>query len=187
MHTEGSMTGDEFAAARKRVGVTQEQWGEMLGISRFTVIDYERGTRRSDGQPVAIPKAHELACVALELGVRSYGDLAKHRADDRAYVRWAAKQLELPRRALEQQGRRLFPEVWNQYPYSVIAPEAWDEPEFAERAFRDLSESIPVELRTLPVARHDQHGWDLKVLTLVTPTLDDIVYVKLMWATPERG
>ena len=116
------MTSDEFAAARKRVGVTQEQWGEMLGISRFTVIDFERGTRRSDGQPAAIPKAHELACVALELGVRSYGDLAKHRADDRAYVRWAAKQLELPRRELEQQGRRLFPEVWNQYPYQPPPP-----------------------------------------------------------------
>lgn len=38
------MTAEQFSMARKLFGVTQEVWGEMIGVGREHVADIERGT-----------------------------------------------------------------------------------------------------------------------------------------------
>lgn len=50
----------EIRERRKRLGLSQEKFGELLGVSRRTVIDWEAG------KPVAHEKMLELACKQLE-------------------------------------------------------------------------------------------------------------------------
>jgi DNA-binding XRE family transcriptional regulator len=59
------MKADEFMRWRDGMGVTVAKAAEMLGLSRQTMYTYLRGD-------VPVPRAVELACAALELGVRSY-------------------------------------------------------------------------------------------------------------------
>ncbi len=59
------MTSDDFKAWRKEMGFTQPQAAEALGISRQSVENYERGSRREDERPVVIPKSIALACTAI--------------------------------------------------------------------------------------------------------------------------
>jgi DNA-binding transcriptional regulator YiaG len=37
------MTGDEVRAARQRLGLTQAQFAERLGVARMTVVRWENG------------------------------------------------------------------------------------------------------------------------------------------------
>jgi len=55
------MNGREMARARKKTGMTQEQFGRELGIRRETVNRWERSWRD-------IPKAFELAINSLSAG-----------------------------------------------------------------------------------------------------------------------
>jgi len=59
------MTPAELREARKRLGFTQAQLAQHLGIAQVTLILYERGSRY-DGGPADIPRAVELALRYLE-------------------------------------------------------------------------------------------------------------------------
>ncbi|MCM2293049.1 helix-turn-helix transcriptional regulator [Allorhizobium sp. BGMRC 0089] len=54
------------------MNLTQTQAAERLGISRGTVENYERGSRREDDRPVIIPLSIALACSALVMGLKPY-------------------------------------------------------------------------------------------------------------------
>lgn len=60
------MTGSEFRAWRKRLGWTQQQAAEALGISVSQIIDYESGSKRGTDRAAPIPRVVALACQALE-------------------------------------------------------------------------------------------------------------------------
>jgi transcriptional regulator with XRE-family HTH domain len=66
------MTPEQFKAWRKHVGLSQAKAAEALGIGISTIDLYERGARREDNREVVIPKAIELACAAIALGIKSY-------------------------------------------------------------------------------------------------------------------
>lgn len=59
------MDSEVFKTWRKVMGLTQAQAAEALGISKPTIENYERGTRRDNGAPVEIPKHIALACAAI--------------------------------------------------------------------------------------------------------------------------
>ena len=181
------MDGTEIKRWRQKLGWTQGQAADHLGISRGTLLDYERGVRRSDGRPAPIPKAIELACHTLERGVTAYGAGAdyRNRADDRPYVEWAAKQFARPTSELEAQGRRLFAEVWHSYPYAMIAPPEWDDPARSQEIIKRAHDhGIECEWRFLPIAKEPQKGWSLVVRVIVTLTIDDLMFFKMWLKAP---
>lgn len=59
------MTPDDFKGWRRNLGLTQSQAAAALGLSLGSIENYERGARREDGRPVAIPRTVELACFAV--------------------------------------------------------------------------------------------------------------------------
>jgi hypothetical protein len=60
------MTGAEMRELRKKLGWSQQRLATELGMSVSQIANYERGTVRSTGRQVAIPKVVELALEALE-------------------------------------------------------------------------------------------------------------------------
>jgi transcriptional regulator with XRE-family HTH domain len=60
------MTGPELRAFRKRLGLTQAQFAETLGISASQLHNYEHERDRRTGEPCPVPKLVALACIALE-------------------------------------------------------------------------------------------------------------------------
>jgi transcriptional regulator with XRE-family HTH domain len=61
-----SVTGIDMKVVRVRLGMTQRQLAEALGISPSQIANYERGfTRGADRRPAPIPRAIELACEML--------------------------------------------------------------------------------------------------------------------------
>ncbi|WP_413207085.1 helix-turn-helix domain-containing protein [Rhodospirillum sp. A1_3_36] len=64
------MTPNAFKNWRKRLGLSQKEAAEVLGLKRRVVQYYEKGER--DGENVTIPKAVRLACWALLQGVTDY-------------------------------------------------------------------------------------------------------------------
>jgi transcriptional regulator with XRE-family HTH domain len=70
-----SVTGIDMKVLRVRLGMTQRQLAEALGISQSQIVNYERGyTRGADPRPVAIPRVVELACQMLEV-LRERGEI----------------------------------------------------------------------------------------------------------------
>lgn len=67
------MTPEQFKAWRAHMKLSQVSAADALGISRQSIENYERGSRREDERPVIIPKTVELACAAIALGIKSYG------------------------------------------------------------------------------------------------------------------
>ncbi|KAA0971212.1 helix-turn-helix transcriptional regulator [Aureimonas fodinaquatilis] len=59
------MTPESFKDWRKQMGLTQATAAQALGVSKPTIENYERGTRRDNGDPVIIPLHIALACRAL--------------------------------------------------------------------------------------------------------------------------
>lgn len=60
------MTPTQFKAWRKRMGWSQQEAADHLGISKISVQNYERGRRAApDPRPVEIPMPVALACSAL--------------------------------------------------------------------------------------------------------------------------
>ena len=53
------MTPADFVDWRKRLGYVQDEAAGILGLSRRTIVSYERGE-------VAVPRSVELACEAVE-------------------------------------------------------------------------------------------------------------------------
>ncbi len=64
------MKPSEFKAWRKSMKWTQKEAAKHLGCKSRIIQYYEKGER--NGDPFEIPKAIELACYALTLGVESY-------------------------------------------------------------------------------------------------------------------
>ncbi|WP_141239782.1 helix-turn-helix domain-containing protein [Candidatus Dactylopiibacterium carminicum] len=54
----------------KRLGYTQAQAAEALGVSRATYQDLSAGKSRNTGRPVEIDRRTELACAAIEAGIQ---------------------------------------------------------------------------------------------------------------------
>jgi len=66
------MTSEQFKAWRKHMGFSQTEAGASLGLSKSTIEMYDSGLRKADKTPIDIPKAVELACAAIALGIRAY-------------------------------------------------------------------------------------------------------------------
>jgi len=160
------MTKDEFLRWRFRLGLTQREAADRLGLTRGTIIDYESGIRRSNGKLVTIPSVVGLACRAIEWGATKYEDSDEKllSCDDRLHAQWISEMSRLRDHDLELQGRRLFPREWELYPNILIADPEWDDPIRAskiEDRFRDTPAKF--EWRSLPVAKHENYGWIMHV------------------------
>lgn len=79
------MKPDDFKAWRTVMGISQAGAAEALGLSKSTIENYERGTRREDDRPVTIPLSVALACSAIY-----------HRLDPWQPKLHAATRLEAP-------------------------------------------------------------------------------------------
>jgi transcriptional regulator with XRE-family HTH domain len=64
------MSADAFKQWRKRLGLSQKEAADALGLKRRAVQYYEKGER--GGDPVPIPKTVRLACYALGQGCTDY-------------------------------------------------------------------------------------------------------------------
>jgi transcriptional regulator with XRE-family HTH domain len=69
------MTPHQFKAWRKAMGFRQREAAERLGLKKRVIQYYEHGAR--DGKKVEVPKAVELACYALAVGVEEYDGAVK--------------------------------------------------------------------------------------------------------------
>lgn len=61
------MTAEELRDARRRLGMTQRQLANDLGISLSQFGNYERGRDRQSGRPCPIPRTVEMAVQYLLL------------------------------------------------------------------------------------------------------------------------
>jgi len=68
------MTKEQFKAWRKKMGFTQQQAADALGLYRLTIINYERGTRPENNLEVKIPRSIALACAAVQAGLKPVGE-----------------------------------------------------------------------------------------------------------------
>ena len=59
------MTPDQFRLWRLGLGLSQAAAARALGLSRSSVLDYERGFKRGTDRVSPIPRVVELACQAL--------------------------------------------------------------------------------------------------------------------------
>jgi len=64
------MDNEQFKAWRKKMGYTQQQAADALGLYRLTIINYERGTRPENNLEVKIPRSIDLACAAIAAGLK---------------------------------------------------------------------------------------------------------------------
>jgi transcriptional regulator with XRE-family HTH domain len=69
------MTPEEFKAWRQAVGFSQTEAAEALGISRGSVENYERGSRREDARPVEIPGSIDAIIHVYDLLAREQSQL----------------------------------------------------------------------------------------------------------------
>jgi len=68
------MTPGFISSLREGIGLTQEQFGAKLGVSKMTVSRWERGTMRP--RPSAVAAIHALQKQASRAGVRIHGERA---------------------------------------------------------------------------------------------------------------
>ncbi|MEM7255682.1 MAG: helix-turn-helix transcriptional regulator [Pseudomonadota bacterium] len=64
------MTSRGFKRWRKKLGLSQKEAADALGLKRRIVQYYEQGER--DGEKVEIPKTVRLACYAIAQGTTDY-------------------------------------------------------------------------------------------------------------------
>ena len=63
------MTHEDFKNWRKKMGLTQQQAADVLGLSKATIENYDKG------RPVVIPRVVALACAAIEHKLEPFGGL----------------------------------------------------------------------------------------------------------------
>lgn len=80
----------EFKAWRCRLGLSQQEAADALGLSKGTIENYEAGRRRGSGQTVDIPKHIEAACNWISL----------QRAAERNHAIYATREARLLARQL---------------------------------------------------------------------------------------
>ncbi len=68
------MTPEQFKHWRKGMNFTQKQAADELGLSKATVENYDKGSRREDGRQVIIPRTVALACAALKHNLTPWGE-----------------------------------------------------------------------------------------------------------------
>jgi len=68
------MKPEQFKAWRKKMGFTQQQAADALGLSIQALGNYERGTRYEDGREVKIPRSIALACSAVVADLKPFGE-----------------------------------------------------------------------------------------------------------------
>jgi len=68
------MKPEQFKKWRKKMGFTQQQAANALGIYRLTAVNYEHGQRSGVGSEVKIPRSIALACSALHAGLEPWGE-----------------------------------------------------------------------------------------------------------------
>jgi len=66
------MTNEQFKTWRQKMGLTQKQAADALGISLQALGNYERGYRYEDERSVKIPLVVDLACAAIAAGLMPY-------------------------------------------------------------------------------------------------------------------
>ena len=66
------LTGQMIATLRERLGLTQVELSEKLGIAENTVKNYEKGTRVDKEAPVVIPMLFDFALAAIDAGLPPY-------------------------------------------------------------------------------------------------------------------
>jgi len=59
------MTSEQFKYWRKKMGLTQAGAAKVLGLSKPTIENYDKGIRRGSGDVFQIPHVVALACAAL--------------------------------------------------------------------------------------------------------------------------
>jgi DNA-binding XRE family transcriptional regulator len=67
--TPAPWTPNDLRAFRNSLGLTQSQLAKRLGLSRFRLIDLERGSDRATGAPTQLSRVIWLACLALAAGL----------------------------------------------------------------------------------------------------------------------
>ncbi len=67
------MSPDDFKDWRSKMALSQEAAAKVLGLSKATIQNYERGVR-IDGKPAPIPFATALACSALFHRIDPWGN-----------------------------------------------------------------------------------------------------------------
>jgi hypothetical protein len=72
------MDSGEFKRWRESMKLSQQGAAEILRLSKASIELYERGARRDDDRPVAIPRTVELACAALAQGITAYVEPRRH-------------------------------------------------------------------------------------------------------------
>ena len=71
---KGIMTGAELRATRKRLGMSQASLAAELGVSVSQLHNWEWGFYRGTDRPCPVPRAIELACMAIEGGNQCCGN-----------------------------------------------------------------------------------------------------------------
>ncbi len=68
------MTPRDFRTWRRKLGLTQDQAAELLGMGRSAVSQYDTGKRRSPAEIIEVlPRYIALACAAISHGLAPYG------------------------------------------------------------------------------------------------------------------
>lgn len=67
------MTSEDFKSWRKELGLSQREAADMIGVSKGSVENYERGHRLEDNRSVVIPKTVALACAAVFHRLQPWG------------------------------------------------------------------------------------------------------------------
>lgn len=66
------MTGEQLKAWREARHISAVGLADLLGVSRFTIFELERGKRRGTGKKATVSKMMRLALAALAGGVLDY-------------------------------------------------------------------------------------------------------------------
>ncbi|UXY13857.1 helix-turn-helix domain-containing protein [Chitiniphilus purpureus] len=69
------MTPQHLADWRQRMGWTQQQAADALGVGRNTYISMESGRSYNTGRPLVIDRRTALACAALAEGLTPIGEI----------------------------------------------------------------------------------------------------------------
>jgi len=90
------MKPEDFKHWRKKMGLTQAQAAKVLGLSKPTIENYDKGVR-SSGEAFQIPHVVALACAALWHKIEPWGSVQGNPDNSQSLSK------EMPRQRIEQQ------------------------------------------------------------------------------------